>query len=168
MAAWPSWWALFSKFVPSVLVTALAAPLVTACGVDGFNGTQVVAKSLAGSPAQSAGVALTEPGGPTSRTMAVSPRQRAYLDALAAAGVDSSSDLMALSIGSYVCQARAAGQDDRAVWDFVLPLVRGDARDAGHAGDAGDLADAELPGKRPMSVHDTTVAYIRIATERLC
>ena len=39
-----------------------------------------------------------------------------------------SSDLLALSIGSYVCQARAAKQSDQAVWDFVVPLVRSDVR----------------------------------------
>ena len=35
-------------------------------------------------------------------------------------GVTPSSDLSALSIGSYVCQARAARQADQAVWDFVV------------------------------------------------
>ena len=40
-----------------------------------------------------------------------------------------SSDLLALSIGSYVCQAHAARQSDQAVWDFVLPMVRNDVRD---------------------------------------
>ena len=55
-------------------------------------------------------------------------QQREYLDALKAAGVKPSSDLVALTIGSYVCQARAAKQNDQAVWDFVLPLVRSDVR----------------------------------------
>ncbi len=55
-------------------------------------------------------------------------QQRAYLDALKAAGVKPSSDLLALSIGSYVCQARAAKQSDQAVWDYVMPLVRSDVR----------------------------------------
>ena len=63
--------------------------------------------------------------------MTVTAQQRAYLDALAAAGVTPSSDLLALSIGSYVCQARAARQNDQAVWDFVVPLVRSDVRTAG-------------------------------------
>jgi hypothetical protein len=154
--------ALFSMLVPPLLVTALAAPLVSACSADGFNTTKVVAKPQAGSSEQPTGLALAERNVPTSRTVEVSPRQRMYLDALTAAGVDTSPDLMALSIGSYVCQARAAGQDDRAVWDFVLPLVRGDVVNAG------DSAAGELPGKPAMSVHDTTVAYIRIASERLC
>ena len=56
-------------------------------------------------------------------------QQRAYLDALKAAGVRPSSDLLALSIGSYVCQARAAKQSDQAVRDYVTPLVRNDVRD---------------------------------------
>ena len=53
--------------------------------------------------------------------MAISTRSNA-------AGVKPSSDLLALTIGSYVCQARAAKQSDQAVWDFVLPLVRNDVR----------------------------------------
>ena len=67
---------------------------------------------------------------------------------------------MALSIGSYVCQARAAGQSDQAVWDFVLPLVRGDvARLACRC--VGCVDDR-------AQVDDATAEYIRIATERLC
>jgi hypothetical protein len=72
--------------------------------------------------------------------------------------VTPSSDLLALSIGSYVCQARAARQTDQAVWDFVVPLVRSDVRTAGS--DTAHTARADL---------DTVTAdYIRIATERLC
>jgi hypothetical protein len=88
----------------------------------------------------------------------VTPQQRAYLDALKAAGVTPSSDLLALSIGSYVCQARAAKQSDQAVWDFVLPLVRSDVR------------DNQLSSMAPATgaVNSATADYIRIATERLC
>ena len=68
--------------------------------------------------------------GADSNALIVTGQQRAYLDALKAAGVKPSSDLLALSIGSYVCQARAAKQSDQAVWDFVVPLVRSDVRDA--------------------------------------
>ncbi|AFM19678.1 hypothetical protein Mycch_4991 [Mycolicibacterium chubuense NBB4] len=86
--------------------------------------------------------------GPQSNALVVTPRQRSYLDALRAAGLHPSSDLNALSIGSYVCQARAAKQPDQAVWDFVAPLVRNDLHDP----------DAHL----------ATADYIRIATDRLC
>ena len=88
----------------------------------------------------------------------VTPQQRAYLDALKAAGVKPSSDLLALSIGSYVCQARAAKQSDQAVWDSVLPLVRSDVR------------DNQLSSMAPATgaVNSATADYIRIATERLC
>ncbi|KWX21279.1 hypothetical protein H7J87_08750 [Mycolicibacterium wolinskyi] len=91
--------------------------------------------------------------------LVVSSQQQAYLDALREAGVNPSSDLLALSIGSHVCQARAAKQNDQAVWDFVLPLVRSDVRTA-HSGDGG----VEVPGE----VNAATSDYIRIATERLC
>ena len=90
--------------------------------------------------------------------LVVTPAQRAYLDALTKAGVQPASELSALSIGSYVCQARAANQSDQAVWDFVLPLVRGDVRDS-HA------AAVAPPGGRVDAV---TADYIRIATDKLC
>ena len=103
------------------------------------------------------------PQGPThsdgeSQAFVVTAHQRGYLDALAAAGVKPSSDLMALSIGSYVCQARAAKQNEQAVWDFVLPLVRSDVRD--------DRLSSMAPS--PTDVDAATADYIRIATERLC
>jgi hypothetical protein len=91
-------------------------------------------------------------------SMTVTTQQRGYLDALGRAGVTPSSDLLALSIGSYVCQARAAKQNDQAMWDFVVPLVRSDLRSGRR--DAEDAVPADL---------DTVTAdYIRIATERLC
>ncbi|MCK0176252.1 hypothetical protein [Mycolicibacterium sp. F2034L] len=94
----------------------------------------------------------------TAGGLRVTREQRVYLDGLAAAGVASSSDLRALSIGSSVCQARAAKQSDQAVWEFILPLVR-----------------SEVRAVRPPSVAITrgevdtaTANYIRVATERLC
>ncbi len=90
--------------------------------------------------------------------LVVSPKQRGYLDALASSGVRPSSELVALSIGSYVCQARAANQTDQAVWDFVLPMVRGDVRDS-------QLSSAAPPAGEVNSV---TADYIRIATDKLC
>lgn len=90
--------------------------------------------------------------------LVVTPAQRAFLDALAGAGVKPSSELSALSIGSYVCQARAAKQSDQAVWDFVLPMVRGDVR--------GSSAESVAP--RAGQVNSATADYIRIATATLC
>ncbi|CAN5569580.1 hypothetical protein BH09ACT7_BH09ACT7_43660 [soil metagenome] len=98
-------------------------------------------------------------GGPDAGKIVVTPEQRTYLDALAGAGVHRTTDLMALSIGSYVCQARAAGQSDQGVWDFVLPLVRGDVHDMNPDAPKATMA---------TQVNDTTTQYIRIATERLC
>jgi hypothetical protein len=88
----------------------------------------------------------------------VTGQQRAYLDALKAAGVKPSSELQALSIGSYVCQAHAAKQSDQGVWDFVVPLVRSDVRNS-HLSSMVPSAD---------EVDSATASYIRIATERLC
>ncbi len=88
----------------------------------------------------------------------VTAHQQAYLDALRAAGVNPSSDLLALSIGSYVCQARAAKKNDQAVWEFVLPLVRSDVRET-RSGDS-----SAVPGE----INSATADYIRIATDRLC
>ena len=71
-----------------------------------------------------------------------------------------SSDLSALSIGSYVCQARAARQTDQAVWAFVAPLVRNDVSGTD------DSESADTPSA--VDVDTATADYIRIATERLC
>ena len=90
--------------------------------------------------------------------LVVTPAQRSFLDALTEAGVKPSSELSALSIGSYVCQARAANQSDQAVWDFVLPVVRGDVR--------GSAAQSAAPPTG--EVDSATADYIRIATATLC
>ena len=90
--------------------------------------------------------------------MVVTGQQRSYLDALNAAGVKPSSDLMALRIGSYVCQARAAKQSDQAVWDVVVPLVRGDVRTS-------HMSATAPPANE---VNAATADYIRIATDKLC
>ena len=90
--------------------------------------------------------------------LTVTGQQRAFLDALKAAGVKPSSDLQALSIGSYVCQARAAKQSDQGVWDFVVPLVRTDVRNS-------HMSSMAPPAGE---VNSATADYIRIATERLC
>ena len=106
--------------------------------------------------------AAQPPGPPppnaVSDALIVTVQQRAYLDALKAAGVRPSSDLLALSIGSYVCQARAAKQSDQGVWDFVVPLVRGDVRDT-HTSAMAPSTD---------EVNSATADYIRIATDKLC
>ena len=90
--------------------------------------------------------------------MTVTAQQRDYLNALRAAGVHPSTDLLALSIGSYVCQARAAKQSEAAVRDYVTPLVRGDVRHA----------EMNAVAPPPSEVDAVTADYIRIATDRLC
>lgn len=90
----------------------------------------------------------------------VTPVQRGYLDALLAAGVRPSNDLHALSIGAYVCQARAAGQSDEAVWDAVAPMVRNDMAEA-----KGGTAPPEVAY---VDVNPVIGHYIGIATQRLC
>ena len=97
--------------------------------------------------------------GPQSSTLELTPVQRGYLDALIATGVHPSSELRALSIGSYVCQARAAGQSEQAVRDFVAPMVRS------------DVADANASSPQSASVIQADAAidyYILLAGQRLC
>jgi hypothetical protein len=98
--------------------------------------------------------------------LTVTGQQRAYLDALKAAGVKPSSDLLALSIGSYVCQARAAKQSDQGVWDFVVPLVRSDVRNSHMSSMAPTAPGSDSPPA--AEVNSATADYIRTATERLC
>lgn len=152
----------FTALASPLLVTASTALLLTGCaGTDDVTAriaSPHQADVLAG--ATEPGAAMSAPGGLGPGNVAVSPRQRGYLDALAAAGVQRSSDLRALSIGSYVCQGRAARQSNQAVWDFVYPLVRNDIN---------EVADAHLAGEDALlSPKDATARYIDIATDRLC
>jgi len=140
-----------AKWSATSLLVASSATLLTGCSVaDDLMATVGVSTSdTAPAPAQPNGGA---------DAMVVTSQQRAYLDALNAAGVKPSSELMALRIGSYVCQARAAKQSDQAVWDVVVPLVRGDVRTA-HLSSAAPSMD---------EVNSATADYIRIATDKLC
>jgi Protein of unknown function (DUF732) len=107
-------------------------------------------------PPPSTTQSLAEPGG--TNPLTVTQQQQAYLDALKAAGIKPSSELLALSIGSYVCQARAAKQSEQAVRDYVTPLVRSDVSNT----------KLNAVGPPPSEVEAATGDYIRIATERLC
>ena len=134
--------------------------MLTGCSGDDVMATIGLPTSETETAHGEASAAPPGPGQPGSQSNAlvVTAQQRGYLDALTAAGVKPSSNLIALSIGSYVCQARAAKQNDQAVWDFVLPLVRSDVRDGRLSSMAPSVAD----------VDSATADYIRIATERLC
>lgn len=109
------------------------------------------------------GQAGAQPPGPPqpdddTNAIPVTGQQRGYLDALNAAGVRPSSELLALRIGSYVCQARAAKQSDQGVWDIVVPLVRNDVR----------TASVSTSAPPTDEVNSETADYIRIATDKLC
>ena len=120
------------------------------------SGTSQPADGQAQQPPIGPGLSAAEPG-----KLVINGQERAYLDVLSAAGVRPSSELLALSIGSYVCQARAAHQSQQAIWDYVYPLVRSDLRDA-HLG-------TMAPGDGDeQAVRDATNTYIQTATERLC
>ncbi|MET4427653.1 MULTISPECIES: DUF732 domain-containing protein [unclassified Mycolicibacterium] len=144
------------------MMVAVAAVSVSACEVSDNVITSIGMATSATVESPSDVPGMDPPprglaGGPLG-AMDVTPKQRSYLDALASAGVAPSSELLALSIGAYVCQAHAASQSDQAVWDFVLPMVRDDVRDSHPSSEA-------LPAGQVNSV---TADYIRIATERLC
>lgn len=131
-------------------VVVSSAALLSGCGfgddmMSGMNSQQETAPAHHQSQGEMPGPA---PAGAQSNALLVTPRQRSFLDALESAGVRSSSDLNALSIGSYVCQAQAAKQSQQAVWDFVAPMVRN---------------DVSAPDPRTA-----TADYIRIATDQLC
>lgn len=143
-------------------VMAPTAWLLTGCGsgADLFSSVALPSQetaSIAGSASDD--LAVSPEASPQSGLLDVTPAQRGYLDALTAAGIHPSSELRALSIGSYVCQARAAGRNERAVWDYVAPMVRSDVSDAR----AADPQAATGPAS------DTAIsAYIGAATQRLC
>jgi hypothetical protein len=141
------------------LLIASSAALLTGCSVADDMMATVGLSSSKTAPGQSDG---QSPGPPQPDdgldALTVTGQQHAYLDALKAAGVKPSSDLQALSIGSYVCQARAAKQSDQGVWDLVMPLVRNDVRNIRMSSTAPPAGE----------VNSATADYIRIATERLC
>lgn len=142
----------------SSLVAPLTALLTGCTAGDAMLPTMSVAPpSTMQSRAQAKGGVLP-PEAAVPNTFTVTPHQRTYLDALEAAGVHPSTDLLALSIGSYVCQARAAKMPEQAVRDYVTPLVRNDVRNT--------QLNAVAPP--PSEVDAVTADYIRIATERLC
>lgn len=144
----------------SSAVTLTIAGLVTGCSAsDGFISSVTLPADSATTTSPTASRMASAPStGPNGRSLEVTGQQRAYLDALAVGGVRPSSELRALSIGSYVCQARAAGQSPQAVWDFVHPLVSTDVHDA-------HMRSME---PSPADIDAITASYIRIATDRLC
>lgn len=147
------------------LIAGFMAPtawLLTACGsgADLLSSVALPAQQTAGIVGGvDAEMATSPEAAAQSDLLQVTPSQRGYLDALTAVGIHPSSELRALSIGSYVCQARAAGRNGHAVWDYVAPMVRSDVADA----------RAAAPQSAGIPVADVAIAdYIRIATERLC
>jgi len=149
----------------TLLMAALAVPaagLLTACGTaaDLVSTVSLPSEHTAGFGDHTDGVdvAASPDTAAKSAQLELTDSQRGYLKALSGAGVHPSSELRALSIGSYVCQARAAGQSDQAVWDYVAPMVRS------------DVADSHVSSQSPPGVQaDTAVTtYVRIATAHLC
>ena len=139
-----------------------AAFVLNACGA----GANIV-NSVAKPSEQTSGFGDTEAGvdvaaapdtAAKSAPLQLTDAQRDYLEALSGAGVHPSSELRALSIGSYVCQAHAAGQSDEAVWDYVAPMVRSDVADA-------HVSSQSSPG---VQADEAVSTYIRIASARLC
>ena len=144
-------------------VMAPAAALLTGCG----SGADLM--SIVVLPTQQnegfvdgVGVPPTTNGAIGSGRLDLTDMQQGYLDALIAIGIHPSSELRALSIGSYICQARAAGQSEPAVWDYVAPMVRSDVADA-------QAATPQLAGAVAAVPADMAIAgYIRTASELLC
>jgi hypothetical protein len=139
---------------------APAALLLSACG-DGADLVSTVALPSEQSSdfGDGAGAAVAAPDTvPPGVALELTSGQRGYLDALAADGIRPSSDLQALSIGSYVCQARAAGHDQTWVHDHIAPMVRSDVASA----------QVSAPRAAPVNADAVIAGYIRIAVERLC
>lgn len=149
-----------SRVVVMVGLLAPAAWLLAGCGsgADLVSTVAPPAEQAAGSGGRVA-MGDSPESGPQPIALQLTPAQRGYLDALADAGVNPPSQLRALSIGSYVCQASAAGQSPQAVRDYVAPMVRSDVADA--IALAPQLASA-------VAADATIDDYIRIAGQRLC
>lgn len=138
-----------------------AAWLLGGCGsgADLVSSVALRSDQVSGqAPGFADGVDVSAEGRSRSAALQLTPAQRGYLDALSGAGIAPSTQLRALSIGSSVCQARAAGQSEQAVWDYVAPMVRS------------DVADAHVSSQSSPDLQaDVAVAtYIRVATQWLC
>lgn len=155
-----------SKPVLLAAVLAPTAALLAACasGADLVSSVALPSEQTlpsertAGDPADTVDVAAAPDTAAKTAPVELTDAQRGYLTALAGAGVHPSSELRALSIGSYVCQARAAGQSDQAVWDYVAPMVRSDVADS-HA------STQSAPG---VQADAAVTTYVRIAAAHLC
>ncbi len=173
-------WRLFAAPGRRALFAGVMAPaawLLAGCG----SGSDLI--STVALPSQQttgyddgADMPMAGDAGRLSGTPELTPAQRDYLAALAAAGIRPTSELRALSIGAYVCQARAAGQSDQTVWDSVAPMVRSDVI-AAPAVPAGAVPTAAPESAGPQTataaasaMDDNSVVsnVIRIATGRLC
>ena len=157
--------ALVPPLVPSLLVMASAALLLSGCASAGDITARVAPTAQPGSSTDSDG-----PGGamaapnvpPVPATSSSRPRQRGYLDALAAAGVRRSTDLMAL-VDRLVRLPGACGRSER-------PGGVGLRRSHWCAATSStSTSPAPATSAAPGEVgQDATAQYIRIATERLC
>jgi hypothetical protein len=152
----------YERIVPTVAVAGLIAPaawLLTGCsaGPDLMSTVVLPSEQTPGSVGGDATAAAPDPG--SQAKLELTSIQRGYLDALVEAGIDPPTQLRALSIGSYVCQARAAGQSPEAVREYVAPMVRSDIADA----------NASTPQSAAVIGADAAIdGYIRIAGQRLC
>lgn len=146
----------------AVVLAVPAAGILAACGTaaDLVSTVALPSEHTAdfGEHTDGVNVAASPDTAAKSAQLELTEAQRGYLKALSGAGVHPSSELRALSIGSYVCQARAAGQSDQAVWDYVAPMVRSDVADS-HA------SSQSSPGVQSDAAVTT---YVRIATAHLC
>ena len=149
----------------ALLAMAPAAWLLAGCGASGdLISTVALPSHQTSGYADESEMPMAADAGRLSGAPALTPAQKDYLGALGAAGIHASSDLRALSIGAYVCQARAAGQSDQAVWDSVAPMVRSDVV----ATPSPAARSAASPSAAAKDDDAVVSDVIRIATGRLC
>jgi hypothetical protein len=165
-------WRPFAAPRRTVLAVGMMAPaawLLTGCGAGGADLFSAVAlpSQLTTGYADGSEMPMTADAGRLSGRPELTPAQKDYLGALAAAGIHPSSDLRALSIGAYVCQARAAGQSDQTVWDSVAPMVRSDVV-VSPVPQPQSAAPEALPAAATSDDNAVVGNVIRIATGRLC
>lgn len=137
---------------------APAAWLLAGCGSGGDLISTVALPSMQTTGyAEGVDMPVSPDGGRQAGSPELTAAQHDYLAALASADIHPTNELRALSIGAYVCQARAAGQSDQAVWDSVAPMVRS------------DVIEASAGSRQTPTNIDTLVGnVITIATQKLC
>ncbi|MGL4305895.1 MAG: DUF732 domain-containing protein [Mycobacteriaceae bacterium] len=172
----------FQKTLVSAVCLVAALGALTSCGSDDSSASvdptrkttataaTTVLPSVSGSASQGVPSVVVSPTAPPATGPAETPsalppdypgptaqprtdKDLKFLDSLKAAGIQySGTGDLALNTGTYICQAKAAGQNDEQIKIFVLPMVASEAAGTGAT----------------INAEDVSNKYIQVASANYC